>query len=454
MSSTFKVILVGGGPVGLAAAHALTRANIDFVCLESRPTIAIDAGASLVLSPMGLRVLGQLGLLPALNQVSTPIKAISRCDHKGNDLGTSNIFEHLKNNHGEYPRVISRHDLTKLLYDTLPVERQERMLPNKKVSNITSTSTGVTVNCADGTCFEGSIIIGADGAHSQVRQQMRRLAMRSSNGDGSSVNAENPFLTTFRALWMRFPTNIGLTPGQAHETHGDSLGIQLFAGEDTAVMGMYERLPRPTQERHRYSQEDEEALMDKWGHLPLTDGLTVRDAYNAKLYTGFVDLEEGVVDHWSWDRIVLAGDAAHKFTPSTGSGCNNGIADVVVLVNELHKIISSPTAESAEQRHDQVPSTAQLTAAFKAYQEARHENVAAGCQQSGNATAMATWQNTILKIVDKYVMPNQTVQRYFMSKGAITFSKSPVFDFVYGPEPLQGAVPWVQPILASKEISI
>lgn len=96
MSSTFKVILVGGGPVGLTAAHALTRANIKFVCLESRPTIAIDAGASLVLSPMGLRVLGQLDLLPALNQVSTTLKAITRVDHNGNDLGTSHIFEHLK----------------------------------------------------------------------------------------------------------------------------------------------------------------------------------------------------------------------------------------------------------------------------------------------------------------------------------------------------------------------
>ncbi|KAF7537153.1 hypothetical protein G7054_g3981 [Neopestalotiopsis clavispora] len=448
MSSTFKVILVGGGPVGLTAAHALTRANIEFVCLESRPTIAIDAGASLVLSPMGLRVLGQLDLLPALNQVSTTLKAITRVDHNGNDLGTSHIFEHLKRNHGEYPRVISRHDLTRLLYETLPVERQECMLPNKKVSNITSTSTGVTVECTDGTSYEGSIIIGADGAHSKVRQQMRTLAMQSSNGEGSTVNAENPFLTTFRALWMRFPTNIGLTPGQAHETHGDKLGIQLFAGDDTAVMGMYERLPQPTRERHRYNQEDEEALINRWGHLPLTDGLTVRDAYNAKLYTGFVDLEEGVVEHWSWNRIVLAGDAAHKFTPSTGSGCNNGIADVVVLVNELHKIISSATAESAE------PTVEQLTTVFKTYQEARHENVAMGCQQSGNATAMATWQNTVLKIVDKYVMPNQMVQKYFMSKGAITFSKSPVFDFVYGPEPLTGEVPWVQPILASKELSV
>lgn len=97
MSSTaFKVILVGGGPIGLTAAHALTRANIDFVLLESRPTIAIDAGASLVLSPMGLRVLGQLGLQEDLNQVSTAVREVTRCDHSGNDLGNFFFFEHVK----------------------------------------------------------------------------------------------------------------------------------------------------------------------------------------------------------------------------------------------------------------------------------------------------------------------------------------------------------------------
>lgn len=454
MSSTaFKVILVGGGPIGLTAAHALTRANIDFVLLESRPTIAIDAGASLVLSPMGLRVLGQLGLQEDLNKVSTAVREVTRCDHSGNDLGNFFFFEHVKRNHGEYPRVVSRHDLTKLLFESLPTERRECMFPNKKVSNVTTSSTGVTVSCTDGTSYNGSIIIGADGAHSRVRQQMRTLAMQSSNGANIGINEENPFLTTFRALWLRFPTNIGLKPGQAHETHGDRLGIQLFAGEDTGVMGLYERLPKPTQDRHRYTEEDEEALIDRWGHLPLSNGLTVRDAWDAKLYAGYVDLEEGVVEHWSWDRIVLAGDAAHKYTPSLGSGCNTGIADVVVLVNELHRMLSADTAESAEKRHGE-PTIEELTAAFKTYQEARHAPVTAGCQQSGNATAMATWQSTFMKVFDKYVMANQSVQKYFMNRGAINTAKSPVLDFVYGPEPMTGAVPWVQLILPSKEVTV
>lgn len=62
----FKVIVVGGGPVGLAAAHALHLAGIDFLVLERRPAIVEDKGASLIVHPHTLRVLDQFGILEEL----------------------------------------------------------------------------------------------------------------------------------------------------------------------------------------------------------------------------------------------------------------------------------------------------------------------------------------------------------------------------------------------------
>ena len=87
-----RIIVVGGGPVGMTAAHALTKAGIDFVLLESRPEIVLNAGSNLVLSAMGLRALGQLGLLPALTKVSSPVTKFKRFDHKGRDLGDTWFF--------------------------------------------------------------------------------------------------------------------------------------------------------------------------------------------------------------------------------------------------------------------------------------------------------------------------------------------------------------------------
>lgn len=65
-NNTFKVIIVGGGPVGLAAAHALHLAGIEFVVLESRPAIVEDKGASLIVHPHTLQVLHQFGVLEDL----------------------------------------------------------------------------------------------------------------------------------------------------------------------------------------------------------------------------------------------------------------------------------------------------------------------------------------------------------------------------------------------------
>lgn len=90
--NNFKVIVVGGGPVGLTAAHALYKAGIDFLVLERRPAPVIDAGSNLVLSPVGIRVLSQLGLNHALTSVSTPLGRIDRLDHRGRDIGDSEIF--------------------------------------------------------------------------------------------------------------------------------------------------------------------------------------------------------------------------------------------------------------------------------------------------------------------------------------------------------------------------
>jgi 2-polyprenyl-6-methoxyphenol hydroxylase-like FAD-dependent oxidoreductase len=92
----FRVIVVGGGPVGLTAAHALSRAGIDFVLLETCPTIVVNAGASLVLLPSGQRMLGQLGLLEEVNRLSTPLGKVQRFDHQGNDIGDFHFFVRMK----------------------------------------------------------------------------------------------------------------------------------------------------------------------------------------------------------------------------------------------------------------------------------------------------------------------------------------------------------------------
>lgn len=78
MPESFRAIIVGGGPVGLSAAHALRLAGIDYVLLEQRPTVLEGRGAGLALTGNSLRVLHQFGVLDALRPMASEI-AVTEC---------------------------------------------------------------------------------------------------------------------------------------------------------------------------------------------------------------------------------------------------------------------------------------------------------------------------------------------------------------------------------------
>lgn len=84
----FKVIIVGGGPSGLVAAHGLHLAGIDFVLLERRNSIIDHSGASVVLAPASMRILSQFGLREKLEAAGAElghVKSFTREGYKFRD---------------------------------------------------------------------------------------------------------------------------------------------------------------------------------------------------------------------------------------------------------------------------------------------------------------------------------------------------------------------------------
>jgi 2-polyprenyl-6-methoxyphenol hydroxylase-like FAD-dependent oxidoreductase len=66
--------------------------------------------------------------------------------------------------------MFHRAELIQAIYDGLNEKDQARIHTNKQLENIEETDDGVTVTCADGSTYQGSIVLGADGVHSQTRQ--------------------------------------------------------------------------------------------------------------------------------------------------------------------------------------------------------------------------------------------------------------------------------------------
>lgn len=63
--------------------------------------------------------------------------------------------------------------LLKALYDNL--DQKEKILVGNRFVNVQTWEDGVRVFTENGHCYEGDIVIGADGMHSSVRKAMHKL---------------------------------------------------------------------------------------------------------------------------------------------------------------------------------------------------------------------------------------------------------------------------------------
>lgn len=68
----------------------------------------------------------------------------------------------------------------RMLVDVLykHIRQREKVLTSKRVSLITQDHHGVTVECQDGSLYQGSILVGADGVHSTVGRHVAQASGR------------------------------------------------------------------------------------------------------------------------------------------------------------------------------------------------------------------------------------------------------------------------------------
>ncbi|KAL7624930.1 hypothetical protein AAE478_004144 [Parahypoxylon ruwenzoriense] len=399
----FRVIIVGGGLVSLTAAHILSKADIDFVILEKHDNLTPQIGSLLNVWPPAFRVFDQVGLLDAVQPISNRInRGVNMSAEDGTIFSELDPDDIQENNHGYGVRVTHRPLLIDTLYQRLPDHAKARIKLSKHVVNVIPADDEVSVECADGTVVSGSIVIGADGVHSRVRECMQAMADGRPPPDKTS-QPKSPYVTTYRMLIANVPIPPGVGKNTNYEGLSERVSTQILTGDDRAWFGIYEALDKPTSERIKYTEEDKEKFIERWGHLYTAPGWKARDVYALrKGDAGIINLEEGLIDRWTHRRIVLVGDAVRKLEPHAGLGYNSGVVDVVVLANKLRRLLQAGPSPSEED----------LEKIFEEYQKERLEDMPAIVSMSMRRARMTAWLTPWNKIMAKYIAPWINLGKY------------------------------------------
>ncbi|KAI0159936.1 putative dehydrogenase [Hypoxylon sp. FL1284] len=431
MANQPRVIIAGAGPVGLYMAHALGRANIDYVVLEQSREIMGLRGAGILLFPNTVRLLDQLGLLERTEEVGTVFIDKVSLMSNGKVLSHIHPFQHLEEACA-YPAIgLARKDVLDILYEGLP-ERDTRIRTSARIVDIETDDSGVRVRLEDGSVEEGSLVIGVDGVHSKTREIMNKLALASSKGK----EEEYPMVASYIGLFGRAPCRDDYAEGRFYETHSSGVASQVMNGKDKILYGIYKALPQPTTERHRFTsqeiQEEAERLYDT-RMFPEVKFKEIWETCNPATDATLAYVEEGFVERWHHGRIVLLGDAIHKQTPISGNGLNTGLQSAVVLANELQGLVASrPNFTSKE-----------LSEAFGRYEDTQKEATRAACDEGLVITRMVTWSSWLAWFYDRFVLPWSDLEQFMKDHFVTRMRDMHVLKFV----PFQskvGTVPWTK----------
>ncbi|MEU4214749.1 FAD-dependent monooxygenase [Actinoplanes sp. NPDC026623] len=298
---TLRILVVGAGISGLAAARGLRIAGFRPDVVEELPATTIP-GAGIYLPGNASRALRLLGLDAPLRPLGDLIFRQVFQDADGGELFELDVAA-LWAGVGE-SRALSRGDLQQVLLTGVGGEVRY----DTAVRDLEIIDGGVKVEFASGTVAEYDLVVGADGRRSTVRAKAGLGGPATPTGQivYRSVVTGGPPVSDWTALLGRGTQFVVMPMG----------GRRLYCHADETVAP---GTPNPADPVARVR----ELFQGFGGPVP-----AVLDALE-KVQVARTD--EVVLEGWSKGAVLLVGDAAHATAPTLAQGAAMAFEDAVVL---------------------------------------------------------------------------------------------------------------------------
>lgn len=320
MASKPQIAIIGGGIAGLTFSLSLDPKKYDCHIFEKNESFG-EVGAAISVFPNALDVMDHVGLLEQILESAGRIDKMFLKTKSGKVLSTTTPKE-------EYPLIcIHRAELHQILLKNSPA----KLHTGHAFQSFNNAKNGqVDVQFENGVEKTFDAVIGADGIHSAVRQQII--------DDGPPV---------FRGynIW-RGVVSTAIDMNYASETygHGQRVGIVPISKdrfgwwatanekfmEDDEPEGAKAKLRRLFGDWHEpvptLMHETESILKNSLSDRPITSG-------------------------WTEGNVTLLGDAAHPTTPNLGQGGCMAMEGAYILAQCLHEYGLS---QDAYQRYEEL----------------------------------------------------------------------------------------------------
>ncbi|GAD94132.1 hypothetical protein ATEG_05898 [Paecilomyces variotii No. 5] len=399
----FKVLIAGGSVSGLTLALTLESAGIDYELFE-KGDIDTDLGASIAINGPIIRILDQLGVWEDIEPIVTDLERSYRIDGKTGHVVLDSDYFRVLQDEFNWPIVfLERRILLKAIYNR--IKNKSKVHSHAAVIEYQQDTDGIAVTIADGTSYQGDILVGTDGIHSHVRTLLSKHIGEVNETLSTEIN--NTFVTEYQVMFgisHHEPTASWLADGRTVIlTYDDKCsGIITKPRADRVFWFLVNKIRR-TEYAHlpRYTQEDAQALIDKRGDLLIAPGHSIRELWDSRIKATLVPMEEGVVKKWSDGRVLLIGDSVHKFTINAGLGGNMAFEAVAHLTNRLVSLLK----ESPR------PTSQDLSSLFDEFESAHRPRAELALNMSTYITRLESQDSLFLKFYSRYVMPRKSAKQ-------------------------------------------
>lgn len=318
---TYDVIIIGGGMVGSSLACLLAKAGLHIAVIEAfatKPFDAKDADELRVsaISHFSQSVLKNAGAWAFIEQMRLqPYEQM----HVWDGTGTGKIhFDAAEIGEPQLGHIIENRIIQLGLQQAIEQYENIELFCPARLKNFTINNKTVFTTLDNDEQLSATLIVGADGARSYVRELAKTPVNRNDYGQSGLVTVVETELPHQNTAWQRFiPTGpIAFLP--LNNNHS-SIVWTLPSDQADYMLSLEDKL---------FEQKLAEAIDYKLGSVHC---IAPRAAF---------PLKGSQAEQYVKANIALVGDAAHTIHPLAGLGVNLGFKDAAKLAEILSETSS------------------------------------------------------------------------------------------------------------------